>query len=373
MVADLETKLMSKFIKKSLPIALVLANIAAVVAPVGAQAQQISNAEAFRLAMEAAKAANAATNVQCVKNVFGTGIVATVRWWDPNQVQYIRRDPLGDNPNTPNVDEGSDRIEPIGRAAPAQSKDIAVGQESCFATNKNTQRPHMATVSVYGATVVNEVITIATATAIGVGGSAVCVAATAASTCPVVAGTVAAIANGTLSLAALGVPDAKQIFYAGTPGRLEVAGTAWAPSYEDKEKGITSRAFTARVDFCLTGAADTATSNNIDVEFLGAGDAVISRQTLPGNTSSCGFARDGYLDFTAVTDQAVRAVRVTTDGGDAMLIDEVKVWRGNTLFIWEGRPDGKGWCLSKDANDFRGGWENFAATCSDKIRFADPA
>jgi hypothetical protein len=121
--------------------------------------------------------------------------------------------------------------------------------------------------------------------------------------------------------------------------------------------------YLARIDFCHSALADTNTGNNITIEFLRQGSTV-GRQTISGSVSDCGALSKGYLEGSISTAEAVDAVRVSTDGGDAMFVDQVEVWRGNAKLIWEGRNNGGGWCLSTDANDFRGGWEaNASGAC----------
>lgn len=134
-----------------------------------------------------------------------------------------------------------------------------------------------------------------------------------------------------------------------------------------------SSTYAARIDFCHSALSDTNTRNNIRIEFLRQGNTVGSR-TISGGVSDCGALSKGYLEASISTAEAIDAVRVSTDGGDAMFIDQVEMWRGNTKLIWDGRNNGGGWCLSTDENDFRGGWEaNTSGVCAATQLFNNPA
>ncbi len=116
-------------------------------------------------------------------------------------------------------------------------------------------------------------------------------------------------------------------------------------------------AYSAEIDFCHSSLQDTATANNITVEFM-SGNAAVGSQVISGSASDCGVFSKGYLTATAtVVGKNVDGIRVSTDGNDGMYIDQVKAYKNGSLFIWEGRDNGGGWCLSTDVNDYTGGWE----------------
>jgi hypothetical protein len=53
-----------------------------------------------------------------------------------------------------------------------------------------------------------------------------------------------------------------------------------------------------------------------------------------------------------------------------MFIDQVTLYKGNDVVIWEGRNGGNGWCLSTDPNDYVGGWEsNVSGSCQSSYSF----
>lgn len=158
-----------------------------------------------------------------------------------------------------------------------------------------------------------------------------------------------------------------------------VAGPCRASYTFDKPEAATvgeaagaSAAYLARVDFCHSSLSDTATSSNITIEFMKQGRAVASK-TINGSVSDCGTFSKGYLETTINTPVVLDGVRVSTDGGDGMFIDQVEVWRDNIKVFWDGRNNGGGWCLSTDANDHIGGWEGATSGCQKSISFSNLA
>lgn len=171
---------------------------------------------------------------QCVKNVFGTGIVARVKWYDPEIVTYVAGDPKGDNANSANVDEGLPTLQlgPDGRAMPVKSDRILLGQESCMSIVRPAQRPHFAMVSVEGGKFAAAAVNIGLTTGIALAGIATC-APTFGAGCGAAAAAVVALTSGATSIGTVGLPDAKELFYVGVPGQLEVKGTVFAPVSND--------------------------------------------------------------------------------------------------------------------------------------------
>ncbi|MBL8552966.1 MAG: hypothetical protein JNL41_01720 [Phenylobacterium sp.] len=315
---------------------------------------------------------------QCVKNVFGTGIVAKVRWYDPRKVELIPGAKT-DDPQTP-ADETIGELKPIGgqRIQPIREENIAVGEQSCFFGFAGAQPKHFAIVSVVGGEYLNEAVTIAAGTVVGVVGGVAC-ALTAGTTCPAVAAAV----GGAVSAVGMALPDAKAVFYVGTPGGeapegvvssvLEVSGTAWSPAAFDSTLGVAQAIYRANIDFCHSDLSDTATGDNITVEFLANGTPV-GRQVIKGNTSDCGALSRGYLETAIATTKIVSAIRVSTSGGDAMYVDQARLFRNGKVIVWDGRNNGGGWCLSTDPNDYKGGWENnVVGACQRTYTFASPA
>lgn len=183
---------------------------------------------------------------QCVKNVFGTGIVAKVKWYDPAKVTYSPAEATN-NVNT----ERDDRIPQLkfgedNRTVPVKEETISLGQQSCFTGSRPATAPHFAIVSVEGGKFAAGAVQVAltTAVAVAVAGAAACVA-TAGTTCPAVAGAVVGLASGTISMATLGIPNPIETFYVGVPGQLEIKGTVFNPVYNDVA-AIDGRTSTAR-------------------------------------------------------------------------------------------------------------------------------
>lgn len=337
-------------------LSLVLSSVSAVaLSPVAAQAQPLPGPFGTPL-------------IQCVNNVFGTGIIAKVRWYDPTKVEFIPG-LKNDNPLTPD-DETLGQIKPIGdtKLAPLREENIAVGQRSCSFGLHGANPPQLAIVTVVGAEYLNEAITIAAGTAVGIVGGVAC-ALTAGAACPAAAAAV----SGAVSAAGMALPDGKSVFYVGTPGTLDVKGTAWAPVAIDRTLGKAQAVYRANIDFCHSDLSDTPTGNNITVDFLANG-ASVGRQVVKGSVSDCGAFSRGYLETSLSTSQIVSAVRVSTNGGDAMYIDQVRLFRDDGVIVWDGRNNGSGWCLSTDPNDFQGGWEkNVAGACARTFTFNSPA
>lgn len=171
---------------------------------------------------------------QCVKNVFGTGILARVKWYNPDVVTYVPGDPQGDNANTTDVDEALPTLKlgADGRAMPVKNDTIALGQESCITVTRPAQRPHFAMVSVEGGKYATAAVNIGLTTGIALAGIAAC-APTFGAGCGAAAAAIVSLTAGGTSIGTVGLPDAKETFYVGVPGQLEVKGTVFAPVSND--------------------------------------------------------------------------------------------------------------------------------------------
>jgi hypothetical protein len=163
---------------------------------------------------------------QCVSNVLPSGIAATVKWYYPRDVTLVPADPRGDNADTKDIDESVQNIN-VGFAKPAKEQSITVGFSSCVGGTKSTLEPLVAVVSVFGAKYVNSLIGASIGSVIAIASAAAC-PFTATATCSGI-GFGAALASGGASLAVIGIPDSKEVFYIGVPGTVEVKGTAWSP------------------------------------------------------------------------------------------------------------------------------------------------
>ncbi len=95
--------------------------------------------------------------------------------------------------------------------------------------------------------------------------------------------------------------------------------------------------------------------------------SALNRQKLQNTASGCA------AEVEASATDIITAVRINTDGGDAMLIDQVQVYRDGRKIFWDGRDNGGGYCLSTDAGDTAGGWEAAASGCSKSHTFSNPA
>lgn len=171
---------------------------------------------------------------QCVSNVFGTGIVAKVKWYDPNTVSFIPGNPAGDNVNTKDVNEAMPTIDfgKDGRATPYKEENIALAQKSCVNGVSPAEKPSLALVSVVGGKYAATAVSATAASIVALGGILAC-APTFGAGCAAAAASFATLASGGLSVGMIGIPDPQEVFYAGIPGRLEVKGTVFNPvSYD---------------------------------------------------------------------------------------------------------------------------------------------
>jgi len=120
------------------------------------------------------------------------------------------------------------------------------------------------------------------------------------------------------------------------------------------------------IDACHSDLDDTDTDNRITVNFW-SGSRHIGGKYVDG-LSNCG---GNDTAFAVTTDLDVTHITITTNGGDALFIDELRMYKDGDLIKHEGRDDGNGWCLSTDANDANGDWSGELAgnTCRKELRF----
>jgi len=302
---------------------------------------------------------------QCVKNVLGPSfIIARVKWYDPKDVKFTPADPRGDNADTKDVDESVGQLT-FGFAKPVQENVISAGFDSCVTGIRGITSPKIATISVVGGKFATEAVKLGINT-LAAGVSLISCPVTAGAGCAAAVAIAGAGANATASMASLAIPDAKETFYVGFPGTLELAGSAFNPSATDRTLGVAAFPYKVNVDYCISGLTDTPSASNITVDFLSNGK-LVNRQKLQNAASGCAAEVE-----TTATD-IITAVRINTDGGDAMLIDQVQVYRDGRKIFWDGRENGGGYCLSTDAGDTAGGWEAVASGCSKSFTFSNPA
>ncbi|MBK8631244.1 MAG: RICIN domain-containing protein [Sphingomonadales bacterium] len=127
--------------------------------------------------------------------------------------------------------------------------------------------------------------------------------------------------------------------------------------------------YQVKIDFCHPSLSATETTSNITVEFWTT-EGYVDKKVMAGNTSDCGVFSKGELNFYLETGYNINQIQIKTDGGDAMFVDQARLYKGNDTVIWEGRDGGNGWCLSTEANDHVGGWENnVAGACQSTLIF----
>lgn len=149
-------------------------------------------------------------------------------------------------------------------------------------------------------------------------------------------------------------------FYGGNKAAQTTPKTTPIPKYE------------VAIDFCHSDLSDTGTANELIVTLSGV-DGVAGTQRIQG-TGNCSIlgapvSADAKLTFESYLD--VSNITVETTGGDGLFIDEVEIWRNGDKTAWHGRDNGRGWCVSTDANDHIGGWEAAVSGCSRSISLSN--
>jgi hypothetical protein len=148
-------------------------------------------------------------------------------------------------------------------------------------------------------------------------------------------------------------------------GALGAAFAGWVPGMVE-----------VKIDYCHSDLSDTNTGNTITIELWSeiAGRAPV-RATwgeIKGISGCSFFGAPASLDenylFSNVNSPITHVI-LKTNGGDALFIDQIKVLESSKEIIWEGRTNGGGWCLSTDANDYKGDWEDVVSYCSSEVRF----
>ncbi|MEM6262536.1 MAG: hypothetical protein AAGI38_08520 [Bacteroidota bacterium] len=125
--------------------------------------------------------------------------------------------------------------------------------------------------------------------------------------------------------------------------------------------------YSVNIDCVHAHLSDTHTANRITVKFY-AGSALIASKYKNGAANDV----LGYWPtFVTNTREKITHVVVSTNGGDALFIDQLQVFKNNERILWEGRDNGGGWCLSTDARDANGDWSGNIAgnVCRSSYRF----
>ncbi|AFY74117.1 hypothetical protein Syn7502_02099 [Synechococcus sp. PCC 7502] len=157
---------------------------------------------------------------QCIYNRGGYAL--TVQWYNPGLIVF----------NGGDADDYSKYSTP---GTPFRTEKIALGQTSCTdAANR------AAVVRIIGQGFLNEGITIAVGTSVGIGtgvlGAIACVG-TAGVGCPAAVAGVSVATAGAISAVGLALPEVKEIAYIGVPGStnyLDFSGTAWNVGISNK-------------------------------------------------------------------------------------------------------------------------------------------
>ena len=123
--------------------------------------------------------------------------------------------------------------------------------------------------------------------------------------------------------------------------------------------------YKVEIDACHKDLDNEGTGGRISVEFLSAGK-VVGIDYKDGVNPTCG-TYDAVFKFNSK--QEITDVRVRTNTGDAFYIDEIRLYKAGTMKRQHGREDGKGWCLSTDANDANGAWSGYVSANSCKSSY----
>ena len=128
----------------------------------------------------------------------------------------------------------------------------------------------------------------------------------------------------------------------------------------------TAANYRVTVDCNHSNLRNTDTGNRITVSFLDSGGNLIRTVSRAG-IRNC--ARSDSA-FSIDTNRVVRYIEFGTNGNDAFFIDEWRLFRNGARINWEGRDNGRGWCLSTDPRDASGPWQGFVTGgCRSRIRF----
>lgn len=143
----------------------------------------------------------------------------------------------------------------------------------------------------------------------------------------------------------------------------------WNLGVGDLFDTATDSEWKVEIDACHSDLSDTETGNRITVQFW-AGSERMGSVYRDGVSSGCKIW-EGNAVYTFKTSREITHIVVTTNGSDAFYIDEIYLYRGETLKKHHGRDDGSGWCLSTDPNDAKGNWAGKVAgnTCKSEVRF----
>jgi len=166
---------------------------------------------------------------QCVNNVFGSLIVARVKWYDPATLTMTPGARADDQSTS--VDERVARLSLDG-VTPLQEDVIPVLPHSSFAGVWPVHQPRLAVVSVEGGRVLNRIANIGIGITGGLAGAFYCAGVPVAE-CQRFYSDIRGYFTGRVTISGVSPEDQMEIFYVGTPGSLEVKGQATSPSFTE--------------------------------------------------------------------------------------------------------------------------------------------
>lgn len=166
---------------------------------------------------------------QCVRNVFGSLIIARVKWYNPATVTVTPGAATND-PNT-YVDETMPTLA-LSSAEPVREDVVPVFQESCISGVRPHQQPYLAIISVDGARYLNRISEVGIGITGGLAGAFYC-ASHSVESCQEYYRRIRGLFTGRMTVSGLGADAAREVFYVGTPGMLDVKGQVSSPEFQE--------------------------------------------------------------------------------------------------------------------------------------------
>jgi len=134
------------------------------------------------------------------------------------------------------------------------------------------------------------------------------------------------------------------------------------PKPPPKLKFLPRQNYSVRIDCDVTGIGNEFTDNTIKATFYSKfGRRIGSAKAGPikDRIIGCGGVKDVVI--AASTLGLASNVKISTNGGDAFMIDKISIRRGDRTLREFGKSNDKGWCLSTEKKDAHGGWKGHVA------------
>lgn len=134
------------------------------------------------------------------------------------------------------------------------------------------------------------------------------------------------------------------------------SGKAVSGNAYDQVASTTTEYYSIRIDCHVDGADNEDTDNTITATFYSANGQSIgsgSVSEIPDHIFGC---KGKDTEISAVTAGKAHSVKVSTNGSNGLLIDQIELKRNGEIVRVSGVDNDKGWCLSTDPADSNGDW-----------------